>query len=191
MQRNHYLRAAVVAIAMAGFLRGFAAPTAPPDPPASLDTPAFRDFTQRVQEYVKLHKAAPRLRTTKRRQEIVDRRQALAQKIREMRPDAKTGDIFTPEGSAEFRRVIGSTFRGPGAREVRRTVREGVPVPGWHLAVNGDYPEQLPVTTVPPTLLRRLPQLPTGVAYRIIGHDFVLTDTLARVIVDFIPGVLP
>jgi hypothetical protein len=144
-----------------------------------------------VQEYVKLRNTAPRLRTTKQRKEIVDRRQALAQKIREMRSTAKPGDIFTPEVSEEFRRVIRSIFQGPNAPNVRKTIRQGEPVPGWHLSVNGDYPEDLPLTTVPPTLLLRLPQLPSKVAYRIIGHDFVLEDTEARVVVDFIPGALP
>jgi hypothetical protein len=28
-------------------------------------------------------------------------------------------------------------------------------------------------------------------AYRIVGHDFVLQDTEARLIIDFIPGALP
>jgi hypothetical protein len=49
---------------------------------------------------------------------------------------------------------------------------------------------KFPLTTVPPTLLLPLPQLPAGVAYRIIGHDFVLEDTEAGLIVDFIPGLI-
>ena len=87
--------------------------------------------------------------------------------------------------------MIRSAFKGPKASNVRKTIRQGEPVPGWHLSVNGDYPEHLPLTTVPPTLLLHLPQLPAGVAYRIIGHDFVLEDTEARLIIDFIPGALP
>jgi hypothetical protein len=87
--------------------------------------------------------------------------------------------------------VIQTAFQGSNSSDVRKTIRQGVPVSGWKLAVNDDYPESLPVTTVPPTLLLHLPQLPTGVAYRIIGHDFVLADTEARLIVDFIAGVLP
>jgi len=152
---------------------------------------AFREFTQRVQQYVKLYKTVPRLRTTKQPKEIVARRKARAQEIRETRSNAKPGDIFTPEVTEEFRRVIRSTFQGTDARNVRRTIREGVPLVGVHLSVNGDYPDRLPLTTVPPTLLLRLPRLPAEVAYRIIGHDFVLQDTQARLIVDFILGVVP
>jgi hypothetical protein len=108
-----------------------------------------------------------------------------------MRSTAKPGDIFTPEVSEEVKRTIRSTLQGPNGRNVRKTIRQGEPIPGWHLIVNGDYPQHLPITTVPPSLLMRLPQLPAEVAYRIIGHDFVLQDTEARLIVDFIPGAFP
>ncbi|MEO8662481.1 MAG: hypothetical protein ABI693_28730, partial [Bryobacteraceae bacterium] len=149
------------------------------------------EFQLHVQEYVKLHKSVPPLRMTKQRREIVERRRALAEKIRESRPAAKQGDFFTPEVSAEVRRIIQKTFQSSAAPNVRKTIRQGNPVKGWQLSVNSDYPDGLPLTTVPPTLLLQLPQLPTGVAYRIIGHDFVLEDTEARLIVDFIEGALP
>jgi len=185
-----FLRAVAFLIVLATLrIPGAAGP--PESPPKSPDSPAFREFAKRVQDYLKLQKAVPRLRTTKHREEIIERRRALAQKIREVRATAQPGDIFTPEVSEEFRRVIRSTFQGPSATNVRKTIRQGEPVPGWHLTVNSDYPEHLPVTTVPPTLLLRLPQLPPEVAYRIIGHDFVLQDTEARLIVDFIPGAIP
>ena len=186
-----FLRSGVLFVVLVGALR-IPAPAGPPAvPPAIPEPAAFREFTQRAQEYVKLQKAVPRLRTTKNRQEIVERRHALAQKIRETRSNAQPGDIFTPAASEAFRRVIRSIFQGPSGRDVRRTIRQGEPVAGWHLTVNSDYPEHLPVTTVPPTLLLRLPQLPPQLAYRIIGHDFVLQDIEARVVVDFIPGALP
>ena len=180
-----FLRAVILSIALAGTSR-VPVTAGPPQAP-----PAFGDFTQRVQQYVKLRKALPQQRTTKRQEEIVDRRHALAQAIRASRPDAMQGDIFTPEVTEEFRRVIRSTFQGPNAPNVRRTIRQGEPVEGLHLSVNGAYPESLPLTTVPPTLLLRLPQLPERLAYRIVGHDFVLQDTEARLVIDLIPGVIP
>lgn len=185
MQRDQFLRVVAFLILWVGVSRIAFAASPPPVPPA------FQEFTQSVRQYVKLQQQEPRLRSTKDREEIVERRMALKQKIREARPNAKPGDIFTPEVSKEFIRVIQATFHGANAADVRKTIREGVPVQGWHLVVNGDYPEALPVTSVPPTLLRHLPQLPSGVAYRIVGHDFVLEDSEARLIVDFIPGVLP
>jgi len=157
-------------------------------PPETPESPAFRDFTLLVQQYLKLRKGLPEQHTTKHREEIVDRRHALAQAIREARADAHQGDIFSPEISEQFLRVIRSTLK---ASDVRQTIRQGEPVAGLQVSVNGAYPENLPTTTVPPTLLRRLPQLPERLAYRIVGHDFVLQDKEARLVIDFIPGALP
>ncbi|HXJ40268.1 MAG TPA: hypothetical protein VNH18_13395, partial [Bryobacteraceae bacterium] len=68
---------------------------------------------------------------------------------------------------------------------------QGEPLRKLQLQVNGSYPEDMPFTSVPATLLRVLPPLPEEVAYRIVGHDFVLQDMKARLVVDFIPGALP
>jgi hypothetical protein len=178
-------------IVLFGILPGSVASGAPQASSASQETPAFHEFVQRVQQYIKLQKTAPRLRNTTQRKEIIERRHVLAQRIQKARSNAKPGDIFTPEASEEFRQVFRRTFQGPDAGNVRKTIRQGEPVADWHPSVNAEYPENLPVTTVPPTLLLHLPQLPAGVAYRIIGHDFVLEDTDARLIVDYIPGLIP
>jgi hypothetical protein len=183
-RRYRFLIAASLLIALSG---ACAAPT----PPLDKQPPGFDDFTERVQQYMKLRKALPNQRTTKRQEQIVDRRHSLAEAIRQARPVAKQGDIFTPESSVEFLKVIHGTFRGSNAANVRKTIRQGEPIEGVHLTVNGAYPEQVPRTTVPPTLLLRLPRLPEKLAYRIVGHDFVLQDTEARLVVDLIPGALP
>ena len=164
---------------------------AQPVQPKSVESPAFREFSQRVKEYVQLQKSVPRIKQTKQRKEIIAGRNALAAKIRETRSTAKPGDIFSPAGIEEFTKVIRSTLQGVNAPNIRKTIRQGEPQTGWKLTVNGDYPENLPLTTIPPTLLMRLPQLPPEVAYRIVGHDFVLQDLEARVVVDFIAGALP
>jgi hypothetical protein len=182
------VRTGVLVIVLVGILRVPMAADPPADPPASSESPGFRDFTQRVQQYIKLRKTLPQQRTTKRQEEISDRRNGLAQAIREARAGAKQGDIFSPEISEQFLKVIRSTLQGAN---VRKTIRQGEPVASLRLTVNGAYPEHLPLTTVPPTLLLRLPQLPERLAYRIVGRDFVLQDTEARLVVDFIPGALP
>lgn len=161
-------------------------------PALNKQPPGFDEFTQHVEQYMKLRKTLPNERTTKRQEQIVDRRHSLADAIREARPAAKQGDIFTPESSEQFLKVIrGTVWRGSNAANVRKTIRQGEPVMGVHLTVNGPYPEHLPNTTVPPTLLLRLPRLPDKLAYRIVDHDFVLQDTEARLVVDLIPGALP
>ncbi len=155
------------------------------------ENPTFGDFSQRLDQYLKLRKALPNERTTKRQEQIVDRRHSLAQAIRESRSSAKQGDVFTPEISEQFVRVIRGTLQGASAPNVRKTIRQGEPVAGVHLTVNAAYPEHLPTTTMPPTLLLRLPLLPEKLAYRIVGHDFVLQDTEARLVIDFISAAIP
>ena len=163
----------------------------PQVPPVSPESLAFREFTRRAEQYVKLQKTMPRLRATKDRKEIVERRNALAQRIQETRSKAQPGDMFTPDITEELRSVIRSTFQGATAPAVRKTIRQGEPLQGWQLTVNGIYPEHVPLTTVPPTLLLRLPRLPSEVAYRIIGHDLVLEDPEARLVLDFIRAIIP
>ena len=163
--------------------------------PVNQKSQSFDDFMRRVKDYLKLHKTVehslPRLKTTKHGKNIVDRQHALAQKIAEARANAKQGDIFTPEITEQFRSVIRTKFHGASAPNMRKTIRQGEPLTKVQLTVNGAYPEKLPLTTVPPTLLINLPQLPHEVAYRIVGHDLVLLDTEARIVVDFIAGAIP
>ena len=64
-------------------------------------------------------------------------------------------------------------------------------VPSFDVSVNHAYPPSVPVGRFPPRLLRRLPRLPDGLAYRMVGPHLVLRDNYANVIVDFIPDVLP
>jgi hypothetical protein len=159
--------------------------------PMGEEARVFRDFDLRVMDYEKLRKAAPSLRTTDQGKEIVSRRQTLAQAIRTARPNARQGDIFTPEISAQFITIIRRTLEGPAGSTPRKTIRQGDPVAGVKLSVNAAYPEHLPTTTIPPTLLRRLPELPERIAYRILGRDLLLQDTEARLIIDLIPAALP
>lgn len=167
----------------------------PQPPPVKEDPQVLIGFTERVQQYVKLHKevaaSLPRLKPTKDAAKIAERQSALAQKLREARSGAKRGDIFTPEISAQFVLLIRREFRGPEAPAVRKTIREGSPLQDMPLRVGAAYPEALPFTTVPPALLQTLPLLPEEVAYRIVGRDLILYDVGANIIVDFIPEALP
>lgn len=150
-------------------------------------------FTDRVQAYVALQKTLEGSAQTSTAESgrIAGRQHELAGSIATARREARRGDIFTPEVSALFQRIISSTFRGPEGRRMRRTILEGDPVPLTVLSVNAVYPEEIPVTTTPPTLLRRLPSLPEELAYRIVGRTLVLQDIKTNMIVDFIPDAIP
>ncbi|HSA94147.1 MAG TPA: hypothetical protein VLE48_14125, partial [Terriglobales bacterium] len=153
------------------------------------------EFRKRVDDYVKLRKrvddSVPPLKPKRTAEQIAEHEQALAGKLRQARAGAKRGDIFTPEISAQFALLIRREFRGPEAPAAIRTIRQGDPVSSISLRVNQTYPDTLPVTTMPPTLLLKLPELPKEVAYRIVGRDFVLVDMTTNVVVDFIPEVMP
>jgi len=160
------------------------------------DAAGFKEFSDRVQEYVKLHKsveaALPALKPTDLPEMIAAHEQALARKIRGARPHADRGDIFTEKARQAFRHAIRSEFQGPTAPHARATIRkQGAPVKEIHLQVNQTYPHGLPYTMVPPTLLLRFPKLPDEVVYRIVGRDLVLMDLTANLAVDLIPEVMP
>ena len=107
------------------------------------------------------------------------------------RPRASRGDIFTFEVASVFRDGIREAFEGPDGRNMRRTIREGDFVRQIELHVNDVYPKDIPMTTMPPTLLRLLPPLPAQLAYRIIGDALVMQDVKTNTIVDFIPHAIP
>lgn len=174
---------------------GYASQEPAPTPPSDADAAGFKEFSDRVQEFMKLHKSVeaklPKLKTTDVPELIVAYEQALARKIREARPHAKRGDIFTPKATEAFRNAIQKALAGSEAPNAKATIKQGDPVPKVRLLVNRAYPKALPYTTVPPTLLLNLPKLPNELAYRVAGHDLVLLDVKANLVVDCIPDVIP
>ena len=155
----------------------------------------FKTFTDRVQAYVKMQKnleaSLPTLKPTKDVAKIVEHQHALARKIADARRDARQGDIFTHEVTERFRKIIRRAFHGPEGRLARRTIQQDTPFKVIALHVNAVLPEDMPLTTTPPTLLRRLPELPPELAYRFVGHHLALKDVKASLIVDLIPNAIP
>ena len=158
------------------------------------DTRGFQEFRGRVEAYEKLHKEAekslPKLKKKDKAEAIAARQEALVNKIRELRSNARQGDIFTPGAAEAITRTIKAVFAGPESREVRKTIQAGEPLKGFEVQVNQRYPDNMPFTTVPPTLLRKLPELPDEVVYRILGPSLLLIDRKANMIVDFIPNAV-
>jgi hypothetical protein len=156
----------------------------------------FRIFSDRVQQYVKLQKnveaSLPSLKPTSEVARIAEHQHALARKIAQARSGAHQGDIFTHEVTRHFLKIIRSEFQGPEAQNARGSIRPDDPSKFIvRLRVNDIYPEDAELTTTPPALLNRLPQLPQELAYRIVGRDLVLKDTKAGLIVDLIPNAVP
>jgi hypothetical protein len=153
----------------------------------------LKDFSTRVDDYLKIHKqkeaSLPALKLTNEPAQIQVHQQSLAQKIREARSNGH--QIFSPEISAYFRQRIERHFKSsPTAPRTKATIRQGEPVK-IHLKVNDSYPPDLPLTTMPATLLQLLPPLPQELEYRIVERDLVLLDTKANLIVDMVRQALP
>jgi hypothetical protein len=182
-------------IADAGFAEAPANPTAV----------ALKDFADRVKAYVDLRKKLkaelPPLPEKAEATQIDAHRKALAQKIQAERRGAKRKDIFTADVRDVLLPIIREEFRGPDGGKSRETIQEGNPaVEGTadtgprarvKLVVNAPYPEGAPFSSVPPSLLAKLPNLPEGLEYRFVGRDLILLDTEAQLVVDFIGKAVP
>jgi hypothetical protein len=160
------------------------------------DTAAFKEFTGRVEEYLNLRKRIEKqLPAMKSKEELPEmiaaHQQALARKIREARPQARPGDVFTRPAREAFRHVIRTVFQNPQTATARAVIRQRDPVEEVHLRVNGIYPDAVAETTFPSTLLQTLPTLPDELAYRIVGRDLVLVDSKANLVVDLFHAALP
>jgi len=160
-----------------------------------LKSPGFQEFSDRVQKYVQLHKSVegtvPKLKATNEPELIVAHQKILARKIKAARAHAKRGDIFTPAAREDFLKAMSSEFQGPQAPHAKATMKQGALLKEVHLHVNEIYPESIPHTSVPPTMLQKIPKLPEELAYRAVSSDLVLLDVKANLVVDYLPGVIP
>jgi len=163
------------------------------DAPNPVEDPRFKDFFDRVRAYVKIHDNSetrvPSLKDTSDPKQVSTREKALADEIRIERAGAQQGDVFAPAAARQIGAVVAEDFiRRPAAIQKAILVEVPVKVPP---AINTDYPTTLPLATVPPSLLQKLPTLPEELEYRFLGRHLILRDIKANLIVDFIPDVVP
>jgi hypothetical protein len=170
---------------------------APPPQPTKEqadDAAAFKDFGLRVEAYVKLQKTAdatlPALKPTDVPELIAAHQQALGRKIREARPNARAGDLFTAAAIEAFRHAS-RPLEGPKAAGSRAYMQSDGPNPAMPLAVNGIYPDTEPITPLSPALLAAFPPLPPEVAYRIVDRTLLVVDLKSRLVVDLARAILP
>ena len=162
-------------------------------------TPEWSDFSANLKNYTSLvdslEKKLPPLPDKSDAQQIATHKKALADAVREARKGAQPGDIFTPSIRERMVSIIRTEVRGTDGKAAKKTIAEENPnKPNQPkqapLAVNAVYPDGVPLSTVPPTLLLRLPTLPETVEYRFVGKALVLHDVRANLIADYIPNAL-
>lgn len=179
-------------VTMAAMLVGGALWAQITHPAVNADSAIVQDFEKRVEEYVQLRKSIESkltpLQATSSPEKISHHEQELARAIRAARRNATQGEIFTPAGSAEIRRLIGIAMQPGNGKQIAQSLRHAEPV-RLHLKINESYPAQVPRQSTPPSLLGNLPHLPADIEYRVAGEDLILLDTKANLVVDLINGV--
>jgi hypothetical protein len=154
---------------------------------------ATLEFQKRVQAYMKIHNEAetkvPNLKRTDDPEEIAKREQALAQMIMTLRNQAPANEIFAKEYQPHFVKIVQDDFANRSAADRKALVHE---LPrNVKVDVNTVYPTTIPLITFPAGLLRKLPDLPPELEYRIVGRHLILRDVKANLIVDVLRDVVP
>ena len=168
---------------------------AEPDRSANPTDAMFSDFAQRLESYTTLRErltdSIGDLDPTKSQDEIAARAVALGNAIIAARPQAKQGDIFSPEVAAFLATLIRQEYnrRSEPVLETREDQQEELP--NFKPEVNQIYPTTYPLATFPPALLPVLPPLPEEIEYRIVQDYLILRDVEANVILDFMPRAVP
>lgn len=158
------------------------------------ESDASIDFQRRVTAYAalrdKLHEGPAKLPETSDPDRIAAAERALQARIQAARPGVKAGDIFTPNIRALFRRLLVPEVEGPRGANTRGSLQDEAPGE-FPFQVNGVYPKEQPLGSVPPNILGTLPRLPEHLEYRFIGKHLILRDVRANLIVDYIPHAIP
>jgi hypothetical protein len=182
---------------------------APPQD-VEMDGKVLAKLQHEVEEYVQLHDEllhrVPNVAAGASPEQIAAHQKKMRDAIRAERTHARQGEIFKPAVEAAIRRILAKEMASPEGPSELRDIQQGNPrsegVPKKAnpsvevkepvtVAVNAIYNDDAPVSSVPPTLLLRLPPLPDEVRYRFVGRDLILRDTEANVILDFIKNAVP
>jgi len=185
-------------------------PSLAPPQSVEIDRHVLEQFQDEVKEYLELRKKVlDKIRPVGDKataEELVAHQQAFTAAVLSYRKGEKRGEMFKPAVEAAIRRILEREFAGPNGRDLIEAIKQGNPKVEGNptpknpakelkepvtLAVNAVYNSAAPFSSVPPSLLLKLPQLPEQVRYRFVGRALILRDTEANVILDFIPDVVP
>jgi hypothetical protein len=151
------------------------------------------DFQKRVDAYVVAHKQLeaklPPLPKGATPAQVDRDQRAIGELVVQARSDAKPGDFFTPGMQIFVKALLADVFKGPLGRAAREDVYdEKHPV---RAVINKRYPDEVPLSTMPPRVLASLPKLPDELEYRIVYNDLILMDVHAHIILDYVLDAMP
>ena len=160
-------------------------------PRSACDAAAVAEFTAGVQEYLHVRETAaghiPPEREFVDPTEMLAERDVLRRAIRDARPNAQAGDLFTPRAAATIRRIVAVTAAAHDVdpadivHDLRAERMHGAKRP----VVNGPYDWRLG-SWMWSALLQTLPALPAELQYRIVSDDLVIIDVRASLVVDIL-----
>lgn len=185
-------------------------PSLVPAQTVGMDEETLAKFQREIEEYVQLRTKALTHITPVTAQstpeELTAHQRALTQAIVAYRKGEKPGNMFKPSVAAAIRRTLQREFSGPNGPAMMKEIKSGNPKVEGNpnpkdpsketkqpvtIAVNAVYPDAAPFSSVPSTLLLKLPPLPEEVRYRFVGRALILRDTQANVILDYLMDVVP
>jgi len=150
----------------------------------------LKEFVDRVDKYVELHKklegTLPPLPKQTDPKQIDAHERALGKLIQAQRASAKQGDIFTPAMQRLVRSLLAPIFRGKEGLQIRSEILDNEYKGAVKLAPNARYPDEIPISTVPPQVLEQLPKLPEELEYRFVRNSMILFDPHAHLIPDYV-----
>lgn len=204
---RHYIAGVIAAAALASACVTAAGPEVEAAPPAKTPPPvqsggqpvnpharAMAAFQERVKEYSTLQSKAraglPALSTESTPEEIHTHQLALAGRIRQARRTAKPGDIFHPDMRIVIRTLMSQVFGGPEGAQLKADIMDENPG-RIRIIINERYPDNVPVSMVPPQVLAGLPNLPKELEYRFLGRALILLDVEAHLLVDIMENAIP
>ena len=182
-------RPATASLGLAGVVVGS-------QPAANADAKTMADFVERAKRYGQLHRKVeatlPKLAAESSPTQIDTHQRQFAAQMKAARADARPGEIFTPAMQTVVRSLIARLFHDPQARRhLRSSIMDDNPRGSVQLAVNARYPDVVPLSTMPPDVLKQLPVLPQELEYRFVGETLILLDPDAHIVVDYVEHALP
>lgn len=159
------------------------------------DVAALQVLEERLGAYAalrhSLEKPLPPLEPMTDMEAFYARKTLLAAAIRAALPGARQGNIFTSAVGEHLRGVVLGALEGVDVAALLLDLYAEDDVPcQFRARVHDDYPDWAS-HTMPAILLLQLPPLPEDIEYRLLGHDLILLDLRAGLIIDILPRAIP
>ena len=125
-------------------------------------------------------------------EQLLRQQRRFARAMRESRPLARVGDVFTPAVARYFRTRIDAIVRETNIDVT--TVFEPPDEDAIVVEVVPRVAEPVPWSAAPvmwPSMIAGLPELPPLLEYRLLGRHLIVMDVLAGLVVDVLYEALP